>query len=109
MLECGVLHSIENTSDHSPVFCDIKKKITSKIVREEVNEDETRVRTQSLTDEEWMAFHNDLEERLAGIQRPKCTECKIPNCVAEENRQQTDRYVEEVLRAIDTSITSVAG
>ena len=49
-----------------------------------------------------MAFHNNLEERLAGIQRPKCTECKIPNCVAEEHRQQTDRYVEDVLRAIDT-------
>ena len=60
--ECGVLHSIDNTSDHSPIFCDIKKKITSKIVGDDAKDEETRVRTHSLTDEEWRPFIMTLKK-----------------------------------------------
>lgn len=106
---CGVIHSINNTSDHSPIFCDINEKITSEIIKDDAKAEGKGVRTHDLNDEEWMIFHNDLEARLAGIRRPKCVDCRDPNCVEEGHRQQINSYTEEVLRAIDTSITCIAG
>ena len=72
----GVIHFPENTSDHSPIYCetsetysDIKIDCDEKITNPPVN-------LKSMTDEDWSNFNTILDTKLEGMIIPDCVSCR---------------------------------
>ena len=108
--DCNVLHLINNTSDHSPIYCDLNKEISSEEkVTSEKNENNAGVSTKSMNEEDWKSYHDDLETRLNRLATPECANCRNIHCRDEKHKAQIDSYVVDLLEAIDTSINTVAG
>ena len=107
---CNVLHSINNTSDHSPIYCDVnieiplREKVTS-----ETNENNDGVSTKSMNEKDWKRYHDDLETRLNRLATPECANCRNIHCRDEKHKAQIDSYVVDLLEAIDFRINKVVG
>ena len=106
---CSVLHSISNTSDHSPIYCDVDKTTTPSKKSPNEREKTKGIRTQDMEKEDWQRFQDDLKIRLERVVSPECVNCRNIHCIDENHKTQIDSYVENVLEAIDISLKSVAG
>ena len=109
ILNCGALHPLENTSDHSPIYCDVNKTISRAVLNKDNKRKDDGITMKTMTDEDWNSFHNDLQVRLENINIPECTNCRNIHCSMTSHKHQIDSYVKNVLDAIDTNITAVAG
>ena len=108
VIECDVIHSIHNTSDHSPIYCEINIKLNSEKDSQEESTKNKDFKIKTLNDDDWQKFHDVLDANLKNIDIPKCCECRNINCNESEHKKQLDSYVENVLKVIDKCILSTA-
>ena len=106
VIDCNVLHSINNTSDHSPIYCDIDIKLKSGDISKKETTKNNNFKINAMKDEDWQKFHDVLDTNLNNIAIPKCCECRNINCDDVEHKKQLDSYVENVLKVIDKCIDS---
>ena len=105
----GVLHSINNTSDHSPIYCDVDKGISLMKKARKENTKYTRVHIKDMNLEDWETYRNTLQVRLERLKPPECADCRDIHCGDQNHHLQIDTYVESIVEAIDISIKSVVG
>ena len=105
----GVLHLLNNTSDHSPIYCDMNKTISSNKESIKGYNGKNGVNTKSMNTDDWDNFHKDLKSRLESIVIPECASCRNIHCNDKGHKDHIDSYVENVLEAVDASINLVAG
>ena len=74
--DAGVTHSITNTSDHSPIFCDLKLSISSADDKRKDTSRRTGISTKSLDEDDWEWFTASVHQQLSVIPLPKCINCR---------------------------------
>ena len=72
----GVLHSINNTSDHSPIYCDVDKGISLMKKARKENTNYRRVHIKDMNLEDWETYRNTLQVRLERLKPPECADCR---------------------------------
>ena len=105
VMDAGVLHVLGNTSDHSPIYCIIKKSFLSDSLTPPQKCKGTKNIRIRLTDEyDWKRFRIELEERLKREIVPDCINCRDVHCENESHLVEIDKYVTNILESIDGSI-----
>ena len=103
--DAGVLHMVNNTSDHCPIYCDLKINMSTLVNNEKPNQPKKQKMTTKVLDEnDWSQFNIDLEQKLALIEIPKCLGCQDVNCNAENHIMDIDNYVSKVVDSVYQSI-----
>ena len=55
--DAGVTHIVANTSDHCPIFCDLKLSVSSKDEKRKDTSKKTGISTKSLNEDDWEWFN----------------------------------------------------
>ena len=105
----GVMHPFNNTSDHSPIYCDLTKTFSTTQKAKNVKSEQNGVSTKILDEMDWKQFHDNLDVKLVGLAIPDCVNCRNTHCSDELHVFQIDGYVKNVLDSIDECIKSIAG
>ena len=109
ILNCGALHPLNNTSDHSPIYCDVRESVSPILSKADSQTKGNGTSVKTMTEEDWNLFHNDQQVRLESLEVPDCVNCRNTHCKNEKHRKQIDSYVMKVLGIVDTSIKKIAG
>ena len=99
--EAGVIHSIENSSDHSPIYCVIDSQ--------NLKQNETKLSSsvpkpswKKASEDEKGFFRETLSSKLSKISIPDTViECQNVQCNHADHRDTIDDYTEAVLEVID--------
>ena len=102
----GVLHLPENTSDHSPIFCNIRNICESSTPSVEI-ENAERFNIRSLKSLDWDQYVDILDQKLRYVQIPACANFKNVHCKDTNHVTDIDDYATNILEILDTSIKSV--
>ena len=102
----GVLHLPENTTDHSPIFCNIRNICESSTSSVEKGNAE-RFNIRSLKSSDWDQYVDILDQKLRYAQIPACANCKSVHCKDTNHVTDIDDYATNILEILDTSIKSV--
>ena len=101
--DAGVIHSPDNRSDHSPVYC----VLSSLCIKHEIFEtgkQEPRPNWKAASLEEKQMYKDDLEERLARITIPHSViTCQDVDCRSHDHCDSVDKLTIEVLEAVQLS------
>ena len=101
VLEAGVLHSIENPSDHSPIYCVIDH-YNLKQNKVEAVKSKPKPTWKKASEEQKEDYNLCISERLSNVSVPKeVSECCDVKCDNIDHRNSIDNYVEEVLHTIN--------
>ena len=106
--DAGVLHVVANTSDHSPIYCDLRKNIELDNEPPPDKDNKTGISTKTMDDSDWDTFMAQLDQDLTQISVPGCTDCKDVHCKDEDHIQEIDTYTKDVLESVDRCIISLA-
>ena len=106
--DAGVLHLVNNTSDHSPIYCDLEKTCSSGNVSSAVKQSLRRISTKALDESDWNRFSEQLDQKLKLQSIPECMNCRDVHCTDENHTLEIDKYAKDVLETVDWSIKSVA-
>ena len=94
LLNAGVLHSPDNKSDHSPIYCDINDTCNNatQLVKQRHND---FINPRSLKPPDWDNYFTTVEQNLQDVQTPFFVCCKNIHCKDErhiaESRDLTKR------------------
>ena len=108
VLDAGVLHLVDNTSDHDPIYCDIQQTFKIDNVYLPVKRKPDTISTRVLEDEDWYNFEQDLDLRLKTLDIPDCIKCRNVHCKDIHHIHEVDVYAKNVLEEIDSAIKMVA-
>ena len=101
MLDAGALHSANNSSDHSPVYCVIKaehNQVTDTPITAEVS----RPNWRAASIEEKEAFKTNLNDKLFQLVIPDSVKsCRDVHCKHLEHQNDLDDYVTNILNHIE--------
>ena len=61
MKAAGVMHLVENTSDHSPIYCKVEEICFGELTEQEEGNTNTNVKLKTMTDDDWDNFRRNLE------------------------------------------------
>ena len=100
ILDAGVAHFPNNTSDHSPIYCTIQRGCTQK-EKPGVNSKSDQVSTKMFTKEDWDTFSAEMELKLQNLTVPSCIGCRNVHCQNDQHKLKIDSYVAEVLKTLD--------
>ena len=106
--DAGVIHSLSNTSDHSPVYCELVTSISSHEKSSSDKPNKVGISTKTLDDSDWDRFNRNLDQNLTQQSIPKCVECKDVHCTDVNHIEEIDKYAKDVLDAVDQSIKTIA-
>ena len=99
---------INNTSDHSPIYCDIVHHCTIGDVSPPAIANNKVLNTRKFEEDNWKDFKTELENRLAKQAIPESLKCKNVHCTDSNHIQEIDIYAKQVLEAVDSAILEVA-
>ena len=99
VLEASVIHSGDNTSNHSPIYCKIN--IGDIDTNTESVDSKSKPSWNKASDEDKKKYINVLDEKLASIEIPDCVECSDLHCLDHDDPMEV--YSSEVLEAVDTA------
>ena len=108
VLDVGVLHLVDNTSDHDPIYCDVQQTFKIDNVSPPVKPRHETISTRVLEDEDWANFKQDLDVRLSNLNIPDCIKCRDAHCKNMHHIYEVDVYAKKILDEIDSSIKLVA-
>ena len=108
VISAGVKDLVGNTSDHQPIFCDMKYTCKHDGISSPVGKREKVISTKMLKDNEWEKFHLNLDLKLRDLNIPECVNCRNVHCKDQKHIQQIDRYTKDVLNDVDHVIEIVA-
>ena len=101
VLDAGVLHSPDNSSDHDPIYCIIKAEPVE-ISRSEVNFENRKPCWGKASFEEKSSFKDSLDDYLNCIEVPESiTSCRDVHCRKKEHHNDIDNYIIDVLGSIE--------
>ena len=108
VLDAGVLHIVTNTSDHSPIYCDLNKVLSTE-KKEQISEvKQNKISTKVLDESDWNCFYQELDHKLMLQTVPNCMDCTDVHCTNKKHILEIDKYTKEVLATVDISIQAVA-
>ena len=92
VIDAGVLHSVENLSDHEPIYSVID---TPKLETKEQNDEEDRgppnFDWKSATKDQKLDFNDELFKRLMNLNIPDCAQnCRNLKCKDKDHTDQID-------------------
>ena len=109
VLDSGVLHVVTNTSDHSPIYCDLDISMEQNEESQlQFKGDKATISTKTLNDNDWSQFTTRLNQDLSQLRVPSCVKCRDVHCKDEMHVKKIDEYTRQVLKAVDNSIESIA-
>ena len=101
VVEAGVIHSVDNPSDHSPIYC-ILDNYKLKQNKVEVFKSAPKPSRKRASEEQKNNFKSKVDNKLASIYIPKeISECCDVGCNNLEHRNIIDTYVEIVLESLN--------
>ena len=109
VIDAGVLHNIENSSDHDPIYCIIKLKdyCPGKIEDAGNNENITGVSKPSwkrASEKEKETYSKALKCKLDELEIPECIDsCKDVKCDNSDHRSDIDEYLENLFNMVTES------
>lgn len=105
--KAGVIHSPDNTSDHSPIFCNTNLTYEKNVPpNESVKKKDYNLNNLKLDD--WLKYKNILEDKLKDVNVPHCIKYRNVHCKNDEHVVEIDAYATEILYAVDQSIKRIA-
>ena len=105
----GVLHLSTNTSDHHPIYCDLKKSFHLTENESKLNASrQGTLRTRTLKEDDWKQFKNQLNYEMTLINSPDINYCKNVHCDNKNHNHDLDDYTEKVLTTASKCISHVA-
>jgi hypothetical protein len=105
IVEAGVIHRVENSSDHEVIYCIIQLKF-------QVTADEKISSSQEIpklswkkaTEDQKLEYNDVLFRNLMSIESPECiSNCRDLNCKDESHISQIDAHLTKVLELISIS------
>ena len=101
VLDAGVLHSPDNSSDHDPIYCTIKAEPVE-ISKSAVNSDSRKPCWGKPSLEEKKSFKDSLNDYLGRVEVPESiTSCRDVHCRNKEHQNDVDNYIIDVLGSIE--------
>ena len=101
VLDAGVLHSPDNSSDHDPIYCTIKAEPVE-ISKSAVNSDSRKPCWGKASLEEKKSFKDSLNDYLGRVEVPESiTSCRDVHCRNKEHQNDVDNYIIDVLGSIE--------
>lgn len=103
ILDAGVLHLVENESDHCPIFCNIALEEIVPAPQKHSSTFKQKPSWKKATSEEKETFKVTVDDKLNNVRAPDSRACRNPKCNIEEHRIESDNYLQEVIDAISSS------
>ena len=102
--EAGVIHSIENSSDHSPIYCVIDSQ-NLKQNEIKLSSSVPKPSWKKASEDEKGFFRETLSSKLSKISIPDTViECQNVQCNHADHRDTIDDYTEAVLEVINDTV-----
>ena len=100
ILDAGVIHHVDNDSDHHPIFCCFKMPpIAATQEKSSLRKPKPNWRKSSPVEKE--SYKQVLAEKLGTINIPCSINCSDPKCDIPNHRDDSDAYIEDVMDAIN--------
>ena len=101
--ECGVLHSADNDSDHSPIYCVIEnEQINTCSLKPIVGKEKPSWR--KAEQDQKINFKDDLQARLCDLHIPSSLkECKDVHCKDICHLEECDIFMTNILQSVENS------
>jgi hypothetical protein len=101
IIDAGVIHLVENESDHSPIFCNfVMPKVDPHVLDKSRQNKKSKPSWKQASTEEKSSYKLSLSEKLENVAKPESTHCRNPKCDVTEHRNESDNYMEDILNAI---------
>ena len=101
IVDAGVIHLVENESDHSPIFCNyVMPKVAPNVSEKSRKYQKSKPSWKQASTEEKVSFKLSLSEKLENVAKPESTHCRNPKCDVIEHRNESDTYMEDILNVI---------
>ena len=103
ILDAGVIHHVDNKSDHEPVYCVVKIKDDIEVNDDAVGSVSSKPRPcwKSATPEQREYFKESLKVQLEDLQVPRClSSCSNCKCKDEVHIKETDKFAMETLETL---------
>ena len=107
IMDAGVLHSVDNLSDHSPIYCSINLGMKSNDKIEKVN-DVPKPKWNLAQAEEKLIFKVELNRLLSAIQCPSSLlQCRDVHCKDDQHCNDADEFMANILDSVDNAARSI--
>ena len=103
IVDAGVIHLVENESDHCPIFCNILIPSIETPQKKSQSYQRLKPSWKKASEDDKEIFRATLADKLELVKSPESMHCRNPKCNLEEHRNESDNYIEEVLNAMSTS------
>ena len=109
ILDAGVIHHVDNKSDHEPIYCVVKlnDEISINVNTSENSSSKPRPCWNKSSQEQKELFKLNLKTKLEQVPVPEClTACSNCQCQDEIHVQETDKFVAETLESLGKAAES---
>ena len=101
--DAGVLHPLENLSDHEPIYCTITMTYSKEISTKQVMPQSSNADWKNATEADKDEFFKEVASKLADIDVPNVISCKNVRCDCKEHRKMMDDYLIDILASFEQS------
>ena len=108
VIDAGVIHMAENTSDHSPIHCVMDIPLDEQMKDHVKERSNPSVRLKKMTEEDWQTYGVTLDARLHDIPIPGCVSCRDVHCTDPNHIADINDYTLTILGAMDDTIKTLA-
>ena len=108
VIDAGVIHMAENTSDHSPIHCVMDILFDEQMEDAVTERSNPSVRLKKMTEEDWQTYGVTLDARLHDISIPSCVSCRDVHCTDPNHIADLNDYTLTILGAMDDTIKTLA-
>ena len=99
--QAGVYHSIENFSDHSPIYCCLKVNSLTK-TDPKMLPPVPKPKWNMASNDEKLAFRNNLNNKLTLLEIPSSVlECRDLHCKSVDHRIDVDNFMISILNSVE--------
>ena len=106
IIDAGVIHLMENMSDHAPIYCVIKcnNNIAMNDPEDSKSEEYPRPRWKDANPDQKLEFNDILFRKLFSMEIPnEVTSCRDIHCENEEHKKQIDSFINDILENVSDS------
>ena len=102
ILECGVLHLVDNLSDHSPIYCKLEVNTAPKVSSNDAVQNTPKPSWKSASVEEKELFVNTLKDDLENIEKLDNL-CEDVHCQNPSHLKAADDYLDEIVSIMENA------
>ena len=102
IVDSGVIHSVENTSDHCPIYLKLEIPKISQVPRKDDADVRSLPRWNMATDEQRKSYTREVDRQLQLIGIPNCAVgCNNLHCSSKDHMEAIDTMMLNVLQAVE--------